>query len=206
MERKPETKSEQDRTKTEKDKIRKHFLKLRGEICEDMRKDADAKIARRLFETEMYRKAKSVYCYAAFRDEAGTAEIMEESLRRGKRVAAPRVTGRRRMEFFYIRVLSDLKPGTWSIPEPGPWCDPAPKPDAGALVIMPGAAFDRNGNRIGYGGGYYDTYLADCPSCRRAALAFSVQCAECLPADPHDIRPEFIITEKELIICPQDCR
>ena len=132
------------------------------------------------------------------------AGIIEVSLRRGKKVAVPRIVGRRRMEFFFIKSRADLRPGAWNIPEPGPWCAKAPLPDEETLVILPGAAFDRSGARIGYGGGFYDAYLAGNDRCRKAALAFDTQCMEQIPVDEYDVRAEMIITEKELIKCSQD--
>lgn len=190
-------------TETKKE-IRKRLLKLRASISAQERGEAEEKILKRLTEAPFYQKAESIYCYVSFRDEVDTTCVIEKSLRLGKKVAVPRVTGRRTMEFFYITDMNDLHPGAWSIPEPGVWCVRAPKPDEHALVILPGTAFDRTGRRIGYGGGYYDTYLAGNVRCRKAALAFSMQCIEWIPSEEHDIRAEFIITEKELIRCWQD--
>ena len=79
-------------------------------------------------------------------------------------------------------------------------------PGRDALIILPGAAFDRKGNRLGYGGGFYDTYLAAHPQAGRAAIAFALQIAEDIPSAPHDIRPDIIVTEKEMIQCIQDSR
>ena len=64
------------------------------------------------------------------------------------------------------------------------------------LMILPGAAFDRKGNRIGYGRGFYDRYLQHAPQCRRMGLAYFVQCVEEIPAGPWDIPAEAVITEK----------
>ena len=187
-----------------KEEIRKCALKVRAEIGKAERRAADKEIAERLIREEFYKNARCIYCYASFRDEAGTTEIIEESLKQGKRVAAPRVVGRRGMEFFFIKSRADLRPGTWNIPEPGPWCAKAPLPDEETLVILPGAAFDRSGARIGYGGGFYDAYLDGNDRCIRAALAFDAQLVEKVPAEEHDVRAEYIITEKELIRCSQD--
>ena len=71
------------------------------------------------------------------------------------------------------------------------------------LAFLP---FDRTGNRLGYGGGFYDTYLAAHPQAGRAAIAFAMQIAEDIPSAPHDIRPDIIVTEKEMIQCIQDSR
>lgn len=132
--------------------------------------------------------------------------IIEEALRNGKRVALPRVRGKRRMEFCFIKSPVDLKPGFMGIKEPGPWCPKAPAPFKDSVVVMPGIAFDRNGTRAGYGGGYYDTYLEGHAECIKAALAYSVQIAPEIPAAPADIKVDMIVTEKELIICSQDFR
>lgn len=187
-----------------KDEIRKRALEIRAEIGKAECRAAEQAVLERLTKEDFYKNARCIYCYASFRDEMGTTGIIEESLRQGKRVAVPRVVGRRGMEFFFIKSRADLRPGTWNIPEPGPWCAKAPLPDEESLVILPGAAFDRSGARIGYGGGFYDTYLKGNNRCRKAALAFDVQCVDKIPSEEHDIRADFIITEKELIICPQD--
>lgn len=187
-----------------KEDIRKQILAVRAGISKAERRAAEAAIAERLMQTDFYKNARCIYCYASFRDEAGTAQIIEGSLRQGKRVAAPRVVGRRGMQFFFIKSRADLRPGAWNIPEPGPWCAKAPLPDEETLVILPGAAFDRSGARIGYGGGFYDTYLYGNGRCTKAALAFDAQCVEKIPAEAHDVRADYIITEKELIRCCQD--
>lgn len=174
-------------------------------MTEEDRISAQQKISERLLASRPYERAEDIYCYASFGDEADTFCIMEEALRCGKKVAVPKVLGKRKMEFYYIRSTADLSPGFASIPEPADWCEKAPVPGEDSLVIVPGTAFDRQGRRIGYGGGYYDAFLAGCPRCRRAALAFDVQCSEePIPAEPHDIRVEAVITEKELIRCTQD--
>lgn len=177
---------------------------MRSALGQEERCLAEVRMRDCLLSASFYEEAQDIYCYASFRDEADTCGIIEESLRRGKRVAVPKVTGKREMEFFFIDSMCRLHPGTWSIPEPGEGCVKAPRPGKHALVIVPGAAFDRSGRRIGYGGGYYDTYLEGNRECRIAALAFDVQCMAHVPSEEHDVRMEYIITEKELIVCSQD--
>lgn len=189
-----------------KEEIRKYFLTLRGEITQEERKEYDKKIAELVLADSLYKDSDVVYCYASFRDEVSTKEIIETTLASGKKLAVPRVVGRRKMEFCYIRNRADLRPGFCSIPEPGPWCRKAPFPADGNLVLIPGAAFDRHGIRIGYGGGYYDSYFAGKRRCILAALAYSIQCADKLPSDSHDVAADVIFTEKELIRCTQDFR
>ncbi|WP_072525724.1 5-formyltetrahydrofolate cyclo-ligase [Clostridium sp. Marseille-P3244] len=191
-------------TETKKE-TRKRYLKIREEIPEAARKAAQQKIVERLISCPIYEKADRIYSYVSFGSEADTYVLMEESIRRGKKVAVPKVLGPGKMEFYYIGDTGDLKPGFASILEPASRCKRAPVPDQSSLAIVPGSVFDRKGVRIGYGGGYYDVYLSGCPQCVRVALAFSVQCVEGdLPSDPHDIRMDAIITEKELIKCSKD--
>lgn len=189
-----------------KKEIREKYRQIREALLPEIRKSADGMIARRLFDEPFYRDARFIYCYASFKDEVDTNEIIEESLRNGKRVALPRVRGKRRMEFCFIKSPADLKPGFMGIKEPGPWCPKAPAPFKDTLVLMPGIAFDRNGARAGYGGGYYDTYLEGHSECMKTALAYSVQIAPEIPDAPTDIKVDMIITEEELIICSQDFR
>lgn len=192
--------------KQTKKEIREQYRRIREALPPEKRKSADEMIAKRLFDCAFYQNARFIYCYASLKDEAGTIMIIEEALRNGKRVALPRVRGKRRMEFCFIKSPADLKPGFMGIKEPGPWCPKAPAPFKESLVLMPGIAFDRNGTRAGYGGGYYDTYLEGHAECIKAALAYSVQIAPEIPAAPADIKVDMIVTEKELIICSQDFR
>ena len=192
--------------KQTKKEIREQYRRIREALPPEKRKSEDEMIAKRLFDCAFYQNARFIYCYASLKDEAGTNMIIEEALRNGKRVALPRVRGKRRMEFCFIKSPADLKPGFMGIKEPGPWCPKAPAPFKDTLVLMPGIAFDRNGARAGYGGGYYDTYLEGHAECIKAALAYSVQIAPEIPAAPADIKVDMIVTEKELIICSQDFR
>ena len=189
-----------------KEEIREKYRKIRAQIPSETRNHADSQIAERLFNRPEYRDARIIYCYMSFKDEADTASIIDESLRLGKQVALPRVSGKRKMEFFFISGQKDLVTGFMGIKEPAGYCLEASAPSEDALVLLPGLAFDRSGARLGYGGGFYDTYLAKHAGCKKAALAYSAQIAPEIPTEPVDVKTDMIITEKELIICSQDFR
>lgn len=189
-----------------KAELRQKFLSLRSGLSESARKTADKKIFERLLALPYYQRTQVVYCYVSVKNEADTRKIIRESLEKRMKVAVPRVTGRGRMEFCFIQSPADLVAGKWSIPEPGDWCVKAPCPDRDSLVLMPGVVFDRKGNRIGYGGGFYDRYLAQCTDCMKIALAFSCQCIENVTCDTYDVHADIIITEKEMIVCQEDFR
>lgn len=189
-----------------KKQIRREFLKKRDMLSGGERTAAGRDAARRIMETGLYERVRFVYSYVSYGSELDTRMFIEESLKRGKKVAVPRVRGAHRMDFCFIRSLADLAPGYKGIPEPGPWCRMAPVPFEDTLVIVPGTAFDRSGHRTGYGGGFYDAYLSGRNKCIKAAVAHSVQIAEEIPSEETDVQMDMIITEKELIVCSEDCQ
>lgn len=185
--------------------IRKMMTALRAAMSEKERAEAGRIIAARLFSSKVYEDAGTVCCYASFGSEVPTEEIIEESLRREKCAAVPKVTGKQKMKFALIHSMADLKAGFHGIPEPESWCREIPKCGSKLLVIVPGVVFDRAGNRIGYGGGYYDSYLKQA-DCIKVGVAFDFQCVEQIVPEVHDVPVDYIITEKEMITCRQACQ
>ncbi|MGN0867924.1 MAG: 5-formyltetrahydrofolate cyclo-ligase [Akkermansia sp.] len=108
------------------------------------------------------------------------------------RYAFPRCLGARRMEFRIVRDLArDVAPAAMGIPAPLAHC-PAVEPAELDLILVPGVAFTPAGERLGYGGGFYDNYLPRCTRARRLALAFAEQLVDSLPTEPHDCRVPLI--------------
>ncbi len=134
--------------------------------------------------------------FAAFRSEVETGPMIRHALASGKRVILPKVKGKELGLFEVKNFDRDVSPGAWGIPEPRE-SSPA-RLDKIDLIIVPGAAFDEQGNRLGYGAGYYDKLL---PSFKgtTVALAFEEQIVSKVPADPHDVPVRKIVTEKRVI-------
>lgn len=182
--------------------IRKKMLALRdGMSCEE-RMIYSKKITDTLLELDAIRQAKDILCFAGYKSEVQTEELMETLLALGKRVYAPRVYGEE-MDFYRISSLKDLHEGYKGIPEPVEACkDIFERPISDSTVmLMPGAVFAPDGSRIGYGKGFYDRYLAKYDIMNRIALCFSVQLAESIPSDAHDKKASVIITEKGVTEC-----
>lgn len=148
-------------------------------------------IYRQLLSIDDILRAFCVYCYVSFRREAGTWRFMESLLKQGKCVAVPKVVGRD-LEFYSISGKTDLEEGVMGIMEPKSSCLRVHDPQA--PVIVPGIAFDRYGNRIGYGGGYYDRFFEREPDHPRIAIAYGFQIFDHIPTEPHDKRVDRIIT------------
>ena len=163
-----------------------------------MRREYSRKIAEQVISHPLFLWAEEIYCYVSHGTEVLTNEIFSAAWRCGKKTAVPKVQGAHDMGFYFIRSMKELAPGCWNILEP------VGKPETLAegkkvLVILPGAAFDKYGNRIGYGKGYYDTYLKKHPEYRRIGLAFSTQCVKTIPAESHDVPVEFVVTERGIL-------
>ena len=172
--------------------IRKHVLEKRNCISDKEWEDKSRLICKKVVTHPFFLHADAIYCYVDYRHEVGTRGIIEQAWKLGKKVAVPKVNGDE-MEFYYIHSFDDLKDGYKGILEPE---DIFLARDENAFVIMPGAAFDKSGNRIGYGRGYYDKYLYTHPDHKIIALAFELQMVNAIPVDIHDVCPDIIITEE----------
>lgn len=151
---------------------------------------ASADLAEKLFAHPAYRRASALYGYLSYNQEVRTMPILEQARREGKRVAAPKVFGGE-MRFLWLDDLTAVAEGYFHIPEPiadGPVAE-----DRSALILMPGLAFDPSGNRMGYGGGFYDRYLAAHPGHPTLALCYGFQLLPQLEAEDHDIPVDDVI-------------
>lgn len=185
-----------------KAEIRARIIAGREALPQALRREWCAAITERLLALEGYRNARTVAAYASFRAEFDTAGFIASALAAGKRVALPRVAANReRLEFCFIEdPARDLAPGTWGIPEPGLHCERLPEGAAVDLVLAPGVAFTRRGDRLGYGRGYYDRFIAALPGRPlRVAAAYSMQVLEDLPVEAHDRGMDVLVTEGETL-------
>ena len=141
-------------------------------------------------QSEAYKNAKTIYGYLPYNQEVRTVPMLEQALKDGKKVAVPKVYGDE-MKFLYLDDLTKVSKGYAGIPEPiadGPVAD-----DETALVLMPGLAFDPQGHRIGYGGGFYDKFLAAEPNHPTLALCYEFQLLPELDTEEHDIPVDTVL-------------
>ena len=170
---------------------------LRKEIREKKRAMTQEDIclrSRRLCEkfvqSQAYLDAKTIYGYLPYNQEVRTWDALLQAIQDGKRVAVPKVYGDD-MKFIYITDFSQIDTGYCGIPEP--IADEPIADDQTALVLMPGLAFDREGHRIGYGGGFYDRFLSQEPNHPTLALCYDFQILDSLPTEEFDIPVDTVI-------------
>ncbi|MBR2047395.1 MAG: 5-formyltetrahydrofolate cyclo-ligase [Oscillospiraceae bacterium] len=142
-------------------------------------------------ESELYKNASSIYGYLPYNQEVRTVEMLRQAMADGKRVAVPKCYGDE-MRFLWLDDLSAVAPGYAGIPEP--IADEPVADDKTALVLMPGMAFDPQGHRIGYGGGFYDKFLAAEPGHPTLALCYDFQMVDHLETEEFDIPVDQVLS------------
>ena len=198
----------------EKKALRKEILRQRRDLEPELFNQYNDFIFEKVVSLKEYKESRTIFIYVSYNHEVDTIRIINDALFRGKAVAVPRVSGRN-MDFFYIDSMQDLEKGNYKILEPKAYCQRA-KYETGVPIFMPGLAFGRDGNRCGYGGGYYDRYLKKIWQSRNQclnnncncsqniiqykilciALAFEFQVRENVPSEVFDIKVDKIITDR----------
>lgn len=175
--------------------IRRHILEHRACMSQKDWEEKSRIIAKKVVSHPFFLCANTVYCYVDYRQEVGTRSIIEHAWKMGKKVAVPKIMDNH-MEFYYVSDYTELEEGYRGISEPVLCIEPAS--DERPLIIMPGVAFDKSRSRIGYGKGYYDTYLQNHTGCDTLAICFEMQMVEQIPSQTHDYKPDIIITEENI--------
>ncbi len=180
---------------------------LRGIDGVDLRQRS-VQAARRFQETPAWSEARIVLCFLSMPHELDTAALIEGALAAGRRVAVPRIEGDLIRFVFLPEKVGELPRDRWGIPVPGPHWEPFLLfRGTRALAAVPGLAFDRRGNRLGRGRGFYDRFLGEA----RASLGgdftaigtcFSEQLVDAVPHTERDQRLDGVVTDRESIPAP----
>jgi 5-formyltetrahydrofolate cyclo-ligase len=185
--------------------LRARVLAERDALPAQIRASASVAIVARFLARADFLAAQCVLVTLPFHNEWDTTALVRAAMAAGKTVAVPRVDRNARMlDLHKITDLArDVGPGFRSIPEPLPDCPRIP-PDEIDFVVAPGVAFDREGRRLGYGGGYYDRLLPLVSSrAARVAGAFDVQLVDRVPVGPNDIAIDAVVTESRALSMPR---
>jgi 5-formyltetrahydrofolate cyclo-ligase len=181
--------------------IRERILRARNAMPAHLRSAASAAIAETLCGRSDFTAARVVLLTLPFGSEWDTRLLLSAALAQGKTIAVPRVNQERRMLEIHAvcDAESEIAPGFRGIPEPRAYCPPVALASID-WVLVPGVAFDAEGRRVGYGGGYYDRLLPLLEAgAARIAGAFELQVVERVPAAPHDTTVDAIVTERRTL-------
>lgn len=202
-----------------KKELRKQISHIRNSLTPEQRHAKSYEIARRVIEHERYKDAETIFLFCSYKSEVDTSEILRHALDNGKQVYLPKVeyderSGSDEMEFYQILSEEDVCEGYKGIYEPigNHTRKMIPEVIHGKmLMILPGLVFDKRGNRIGYGGGFYDRYLRrlefaleikNAPTICKMAVAFACQIVEDeqIQAEAHDVKVSYIVTESDVFV------
>ncbi len=196
-----------------KKRIRESLLKKRDGIAPETRLQKDEAIETALLSHPLFKAADTILMYCSFRSEVNTMNYLQDILDMDKRLVLPVVDRRFGiLRLFETRSPDELIKGYMGIPEPSIREGRQVMLSDIELVVIPGAGFDINGSRMGYGGGYYDRLLSHdmdtlsdaqerARRIRIIGLAFEEQIEDHIPTEPHDISIDIIITDKRVIQC-----
>ena len=180
---------------------RNFYRKVRDALTQEEVMEKSKAICQNVFSSKEYEQAQVILGYYPLGKEADAFALLEKALQDGKRLALPRTAGNGQMDFYEIHSMDEVEEGTFHVMEPKPDCvillpDSEEFKQETILVLVPGVVFDKEGNRYGYGKGYYDRYFARFPYLKRMALAYTDQIAEdvlqCLDTD---VKMHTIVTE-----------
>jgi len=186
-----------------KKELRKKILALRDGLSLEERQEKSKIIQEKVMMQEGFLESDILLLFASYKSEVATEELFWKALQMGKKIYYPKVLGDY-MEFFRVESKEDFVEGFRGILEPKATETKryVPCKEDKVCIIMPGAVFDTEGNRIGYGGGYYDKYLQFLNECEvksivKMAVAYSCQMVEAgeIQREEHDAAVDVIITD-----------
>lgn len=174
-----------------KKELRAQIREKKRAMTEYQIESASRELGEKFAACAQYQNARTIYGYMPYNQEVRTVPVLERAIAEGKQVAVPKVYGDT-MRFILVTDLSRMAKSEMGIPEPvddGPVAN-----DPTALVLMPGMAFTDRGDRMGYGGGYYDKFLSAEPNHPTVALCYDFQLVESLPTEEYDIPVDLVLT------------
>ena len=173
-----------------KQELRRAIRERKRAMTEEEIVERSNALAEKFYNSPAYQAASTIYGYLPYNQEVRTVPMLQRALDEGKRVAVPKVYGEE-MRFIYLEDLTQVSKGYAGIPEP--IADAPVAEDQRALVLMPGLAFDPQGHRIGYGGGFYDRFLAKEPHHPTLALCYEFQMQSHLDTEEFDIPVDTVL-------------
>lgn len=182
----------------QKKAMRQELLKKRDSLDEEACRRGEILITERILGHQWFYRSEILLGFMSYGSEIRTGQILEEALRKGKKVFLPRVEGDEMSFYLYDGDLGSLRIGYKGIREPSGESEKYEFREEEAdrtLLIMPGVGFDPYRNRLGYGKGFYDRFLADKPALqlRSIAIGHSCQMVDRIPSQDTDIRPYQVI-------------
>lgn len=171
-------------------------LSARQELSDEIRNIYEQAVFQFLITMPQIQQAKTIFSYMAVKGELSLDVFNRWAIDAGKTLAFPTSYPGGRMEARMPKGIQCMRNGKWGIPEPDPNQSVMLQPQYIDAVLVPCVAFDSRGHRLGYGGGYYDRYLAHCDRSIKILVAFEIQQLPLIVTDDLDITMDVVVTEQ----------
>lgn len=183
-----------------KDLIRDEISNLRAKLDKNKHKEKSDTIIKKLMSSKFYRNSNTIMTYISFKDEIDTHEFIKKALIDGKTILVPiTISKGKQLKPSQIKDFNELEIGFYNILTPKKEFIRYVNPKDIDLIIVPGLGFDKEGFRVGFGGGYYDRFLSHLDKVIKVSIAFDFQILDRLPREDFDIPVDYIYTEKRII-------
>lgn len=177
-----------------KEAIRKDIFKKREALTDQYRQEAENKIYEKVFSLPEFQEAETIMIYYSTEDEFNTMPIIERAWKDGKQVGSPRVFPKRVIEAMELTPATEFEESKFGIKEPVKET-PIIAPEDIDLIIMPCVSSNRDGERVGYGGGYYDRFLERAENALLVLPYYSKLEIQDIPMEEHDKKIDIVIFE-----------
>lgn len=182
------------------DNVKKQLrLKIKQEreaLTYNEKTQCDMNIFKNILESGLLNKFNTILIYLSTDIEVNTKNIINYCFEKNINIAVPRCVGKRKMKFFYYNKNSVVEKSEYGIYEPIPDKNILVENFENSLCIVPGLAFDKKGYRLGYGGGFYDTFIINNPNITTVGICYEKHIMEDLPAGIYDKFVNYVITDK----------
>jgi 5-formyltetrahydrofolate cyclo-ligase len=176
--------------KEQKKHLRTIMLKQRDEMPRGVRQAHSERICQQLWEDILANNVQVIHSYLTMGSEVNIFPLLQKALAAGMTVVVPKTLKKRQLQNLVLTDLKNMEPGIFGTYHPK---DAEVYAGHYDFVIVAGLAFGQNGYRVGYGGGYYDTFLAEHPEARKIGVAFPFQMVDAVPVEAHDIKLDEVV-------------
>lgn len=187
----------------EKSLFRKQMIATRNEYQHVWLRESSEKICQYLSEWSIFQQVNCVMGYLAYENEVNLDELLKTSLEKNKKVAVPLIMPDKKeniIKAIEFKGFANIVLGEYGIRTVDKMGDLL-EPESIDLIMVPGVAFTEQGERLGMGKGYYDRFLPQASKAKKIGVTLSMQLAKSLPTEEHDVKMDFLVTEKGIIDC-----
>lgn len=184
-----------------KKSVRKKMQLIRSNHTKDFVSINSGEISRRILTSELYKNAKIIMGFLSFGNEVNIDKVLIQALKDGKTVCVPEILNKTDLAAIQLIDMDNLVLGKFNIRSVNPENQINIDPKSIDLVLASGLGFDKKGNRIGLGAGYYDRFIAKVLKGTILGVSFSNHLIDLVPVEKNDMSMDYLVTEKNLFKC-----